>query len=108
MLIVMKAEATAADVDRVVQKIASLGFVAHPIPGSSRTAIGITGNKGEVLTEQFEALPGVAQAIRVSKPYKLVSTEVKAERTIVDVGGVKVGGGHFAVMAGPCAVENEA
>jgi 3-deoxy-7-phosphoheptulonate synthase len=108
MLIVMDATATAEDVRRVVQTVESLGLAAHPIPGTQRTAIGITGNRGAVEPAAFENLPGVAEVIPVSAPYKLVSREAKKENTVVSVGGVPVGGKHLAVVAGPCAVESEA
>lgn len=108
MLIVMDATATAEDVRRVVQTVESLGLAAHPIPGTQRTAIGITGNRGAVEPASFENLPGVAEVIPVSAPYKLVSREAKKENTVVSVGGVPVGGKHLAVVAGPCAIESEA
>lgn len=107
MLIVMRPEATAADVEQVAERIRSLGFQPHPIPGSNRTAIGITGNKGELAPDLFDMLPGVAMTIPVSQPFKLVSREVKPERTVVDVDGVAVGGNAVVIMAGPCAVESE-
>ena len=75
MLIVMKPQATEEDVRRVCEKIESMGFRAHPMPGAQRTAIGITGNPGPLEPEEFEVLSGVAEAIPVSKPYKLVSRE---------------------------------
>jgi 3-deoxy-7-phosphoheptulonate synthase len=108
MLIVMDAAATAEDVRRVVQTVESLGLAAHPIPGTQRTAIGITGNRGAVEPAAFENLPGVAEVIPVSAPYKLVSREAKKENTVVSVGGVPVGGKRLAVVAGPCAIESEA
>ena len=108
MLIVMDAAATAEDVRRVVDTVVGLGLQAHPIPGAQRTAIGITGNRGSVDTGSFENLPGVAEVIPVSAPYKLVSREAKRENTVVSVGGVPVGGERVAVVAGPCAVESEA
>jgi len=92
----------------VIEKIRELGFKPHAIPGQQRTAIGITGNPGPVPPEHFELLPGVAQAIPVSQPFKLVSAEIKPERTIVNVGGATIGGESLAVMAGPCSVESEA
>ncbi|HEY6146731.1 MAG TPA: 3-deoxy-7-phosphoheptulonate synthase, partial [Thermoanaerobaculia bacterium] len=107
MLIVMDAAATAEDVQRVVETVQGLGLAAHPIPGAQRTAIGITGNRGSVERGAFENLPGVAEVIPVSAPYKLVSREAKREDTIVSVGGVRVGGKEFVVVAGPCAVESE-
>ncbi len=105
MLIVMDAVATAEDVRRVVDTVQGLGLQAHPIPGTQRTAIGITGNRGTVDPGAFENLPGVLEVIPVSAPYKLVSREAKRENTIVSVGGVPVGGGRLAIVAGPCAVE---
>jgi 3-deoxy-7-phosphoheptulonate synthase len=107
MLIVMDAAASAEDVQRVVETVQGLGLSAHPIPGAQRTAIGITGNRGTVERGAFENLPGVAEVIPVSAPYKLVSREAKREDTVVSVGGVPVGGKAFVVVAGPCAVESE-
>ncbi len=106
MLIVMTAQATAEDIDRVRQKIELLGFRAHIMPGAQRTAIGITGNPGPVSSDEFEDLPGVAEAIRVTKPYKLVSREVKPENTVVHIKGVPVGGPELAFCGGPCSVED--
>jgi len=107
MLIVMDAAATAEDIERVVGTVQTLGLQAHPIPGAQRTAIGITGNRGAVDRAAFENLPGVAEVIPVSAPYKLVSREAKRENTVVSVGGVPVGGPRLAIVAGPCAVESE-
>lgn len=106
MLIVMTAQATAEDTDRVCRKIESLGFRAHVIPGAQKTAIGVTGNQGAIDPEEFEALPGVAEAIRVSKPYKLVSREMKPQNSVVRVHGVEVGGDRLAFCGGPCSVES--
>jgi 3-deoxy-7-phosphoheptulonate synthase len=106
MLIVMQKTATPQDLKRVVETIEAMGFKAHPIPGAVRTAVGITGNSGPLDPRTFEALPGVQEAIPVSKPYKLVSREWKAEDSVVQVGTAKVGGGHLAIMAGPCGVES--
>ncbi len=107
MLIVMDAAASPEDVRRVVETVQGLGLAAHPIPGSQRTAIGITGNRGTVEAGAFENLPGVAEVIPVSAPYKLVSRESKREDTVVSIRGVLVGGPHLAMVAGPCAVESE-
>jgi 3-deoxy-7-phosphoheptulonate synthase len=106
MLVVMKPTATDAQVDAVVEKIRSLGLLPHAIPGAQRTAIGITGNKGGLDPALFEGMPGVREAIRVSQPFKLVSREVKEEDTVLDVGGVEIGGRRVVVMAGPCSVES--
>ncbi len=102
----MKAQAGAGDIARVREKIEALGFQAHVIPGEQRTAIGITGNSGPVDPAEFEDLPGVAEAIRVSKAYKLVSRETKPENTVVTVNGVPVGSGVTVFCGGPCAVES--
>jgi 3-deoxy-7-phosphoheptulonate synthase len=107
MLIVMKPQASKAQIAAVVEKVHSLGLDAHEIPGAQRMAIGITGNRGALDAEAFASLPGVADAIRVSQPFKLVSREVKEEDTVIDVGGSCMGGPGLAIMAGPCSVESE-
>ena len=101
----MRALASEQDIANVCAKIQSLGFRPHVMPGAERTAIGITGNHGPVPPAEFEDLPGVAEAIPVSKPYKLVSREVKPDNTVVDVAGFAVGGGELTLCAGPCSVE---
>jgi 3-deoxy-7-phosphoheptulonate synthase len=108
MLIVMKAQATEDEVRAVCQKIESLGYRAHSIPGAQRTAIGITGNQGAVETGTFDEMPGVQEVIRVSKPYKLVSRDVKPDNTIIKFPGspVTIGEAGLAIIAGPCAIEN--
>src|SRR5882672_2812877 len=106
MLIVMKADATGGQVEAVVRVIEELGYRAHPMPGASRTAIGITGNQTAVDPSHFENLSGVADAIRVSKPYKLISLDLRPEKTIVRVGDATIGGDELAIIAGPCAIES--
>jgi 3-deoxy-7-phosphoheptulonate synthase len=110
MLVVMQAQATEEQIRGVCARIEQLGLKAHAIPGSLRTAIGITGNKGAVDLGILESLPGVAECIPVSKPYKLVSRELKPEDTIVRIatplGDVDIGGQHVAMIAGPCAIES--
>jgi len=110
MLIVMKPQATEEDIRRVCGKVEAMGYRAHPMPGAQRTAIGITGNQGALEAAEFEILPGVAEAIRVSKPYKLVSREVKSEDSLIRVGSgdtaVTFGGRELAIIAGPCAIES--
>src|SRR5918996_2063313 len=106
MLIVMKADATDGQVKAVVRVIEELGYRAHPMPGASRTAIGITGNQGAVDASHFENLPGVSEAVRVSKPYKLVTLDIRSEKTIVRVGDASIGGDELAIIAGPCAIES--
>jgi 3-deoxy-7-phosphoheptulonate synthase len=106
VLVVMRQDATPEEIEGVVRAVEVRGFRAHPIPGAHRTAIGITGNRGAVEAPVLESLPGVLEVIPVTHAYKLVSREVKAEDTVVDVGGVAVGGPGLVVVAGPCAVES--
>ncbi len=110
MLVVMQAHATEQQVRDVCQRIEALGLRAHPIPGSMRTAIGITGNSGAVDIGSLESMPGVIECIPVSKPYKLVSRDVKEEDTVIRIpapsGDVLIGGEAVALIAGPCAVES--
>ena len=108
MLIVMKADATDSQVETVVRVIEELGYKAHPMPGAMRTAIGITGNQSAVDPSHFETLAGVAEAIRVSKPYKLITLDIRPEKTIVRVGDATIGGDELAIIAGPCAIESRA
>jgi 3-deoxy-7-phosphoheptulonate synthase len=106
VLVVMRQDATEAEVRGVEAAIEARGFKAHSIPGAQRTAIGITGNKGAFEAPVFEALPGVLEVIPVSHAYKLVSREVKPDDTVVSIGGVSIGGETLAIVAGPCAVES--
>jgi 3-deoxy-7-phosphoheptulonate synthase len=106
MLVVMQQDADAEQIQAVVRAVEARGFKAHPIPGANRTAIGITGNRGALDAPIFESLPGVLEVIPVTHAYKLVSRETKHEDTVVDVGGVKVGGHELVLAAGPCAVES--
>jgi 3-deoxy-7-phosphoheptulonate synthase len=104
----MKAQATPEQIQAVCEHIVQLGFRAHPLPGAQRTAIGITGNKGEVDRGNLEELSGVAEVIRVSKPYKLASRDVKEEDTVISFPGTDaaIGGRNLAIVAGPCSVES--
>jgi len=106
MLIVMTAEAAQREIDGVVRAIESLGLRAHSMTSPTRTAIAVTGNKGAVDIGRFENLPGVAEAIRVTKPYKLTALDLRPERTIIDLAGAKIGDGSLAIIAGPCAIES--
>ncbi len=106
MLIVMKAGAAEQEVAAVVKVIELLGYRSHVMPGATRTAIGITGNQGAVDPARFENMAGVAEAIRVSKPYKLITLDLQPDKTIVRVGDATVGGSELGVIAGPCAIES--
>ena len=109
MLVVMQSQATDEQVRAVCERIESLGFKALPVPGAGRTAVCITGNSGAVDLGSLESMPGVIECIPVSKPYKLVSRDVKAENTVVRVptplGDVAFGGSEVAMVGGPCAIE---
>lgn len=104
----MKADATDAEVAEVVRVVEELGYRAHTLPGATRTAVAITGNQGSVDIARFENLPGVAEAIRISKPYKLTTLDLKPEKTVVRVGDASIGGDELAIIAGPCAIESRA
>ena len=106
MLIVMKSDATDSQIESVLRVIEQLGFKGHPMPGATRTAIGITGNQGAVDPSHFENLAGVAEAIRVSKPYKQITLDLRPEKTVVRVGDATIGGDELAIIAGPCAIES--
>ena len=108
MLVVMQSDATQVDIDRVCGTIKEMGYQAVPMPGGQRTAIGLVGNDGRVDDSRISALPGVAQVIHVSKPYKQVSREWRPDSTIVHLApGVSIGGTDVVVIAGPCSVESE-
>jgi 3-deoxy-7-phosphoheptulonate synthase len=108
MLVVMQHGATREQIDRVVRVIEEMGYQARAMPGSQRTAVGLVGNDGRVDSSRIEALPGVAQVIHVTKPYKQVSREWKHENTVVSIApGVSFGGREIQVIAGPCSVESE-
>ncbi|MEY2519647.1 MAG: 3-deoxy-7-phosphoheptulonate synthase [Verrucomicrobiota bacterium] len=104
----MKAGAADAEIADVVSLIEQLGYRPHVMPGATRTAIGITGNQGAVDPARFENMRGVAEAIRVSKPYKLITLDLRPDKTVVRVGDATIGGDELAIIAGPCAIENRA
>jgi 3-deoxy-7-phosphoheptulonate synthase len=106
MLVVMEKTATPEQIQSVVDVIQNRGYTARSIPGGDRVSIGILNNPGPVDPSLVVGLPGVKEAIRVTRPYKLVSREVKPVDTLVDVGGVPIGGAHLTIIAGPCAIES--
>jgi 3-deoxy-7-phosphoheptulonate synthase len=108
MLIVMRHGAPEEDIRRVSTTIEEMGYQARPMPGKQRTTVGLVGNDGRVDASRLAALPSVQEIIHVTKPYKQVSREWKAESTIIRLpGGLTVGGDEVVVMAGPCSVESE-
>lgn len=108
MIILMSQDHLPEHIDRVVGKIKTMGFTPHIIPGKNSVAIGITGNQGPIDTDEFASFPGVAESIKVTKPYKLAGREFSAEPMAITLKGhdVTFGEGHFVVMGGPCAVES--
>src|SRR5919108_2700972 len=108
MLVVMQHDATQEQIDRVIKVIEEMGYQGRPMPGAQRTTVGLVGNDGRVDGSRIEALPGVAEIIHVTKPYKQVSREWRAQNTVVTIApGVSFGGGSVQVIAGPCSVESE-
>lgn len=108
MLVVMQTHATQDQIDHVVRAIREMNLTPHPMPGATRTAIGITGNVGAVDPRTLEVLPGVSELIRVTKPFKLASREMHEADTFVKAAGAIIGPGTCTMIAGPCSVENEA
>ncbi|MEP6494185.1 MAG: 3-deoxy-7-phosphoheptulonate synthase [bacterium] len=108
MLVVMENHATKDQIDRVVKTIEEMGYSARPMPGETRTTVGLVGNDGRVDGSRIESLDGVAEVIHVSKPYKQVSREWKHDNTVVTIApGVSFGGTEIVIIAGPCSVESE-
>ncbi len=108
MLVVMQSQATPEQVERVLGEIRRMGLTPHPMPGATRTAVGITGNTAAVDARTLEVLPGVRELIRVTKPYKLASREMHPDDTVVETPQAAIGAGGFTIIAGPCSVEDEA
>jgi 3-deoxy-7-phosphoheptulonate synthase len=106
MLVVMRDHATAEEIQHVVDRLHEAGAEAHLSPGEVKTVIGVLGEREIIYSLELEGFPGVAEVIRVLKPFKLVSREFQSEDTVITVGGSQIGGGTFAVMAGPCSVES--
>jgi len=107
MIIVLRPEATEAQVNHIIEKVKKLGLTPHVSKGTERTIIGVIGPEDVLRVTPLEVFPGVERVMPVLAPYKLVSREFKAEDSIIDLGkGVKVGGKKVVVMAGPCAIEN--
>jgi len=107
VLVVMKRDATKDEIDAVVERIKEFGITPVPLPGAERTAIGTFGSTSRAAAEAVESLPGVAEVVPISRPFKLASREVIGEDTVVRIADVPVGHGHpLAVVAGPCAVES--
>lgn len=107
MILILKSDATDEQVDHVLERVEKLGLQAHLSRGTHRTIVGIIGDEDQLRAEPLMAIPGVKEVVPVLPPYKLASLEAHPQPSIVDVGGVKIGGGHLGMIAGPCAVESE-
>jgi 3-deoxy-7-phosphoheptulonate synthase len=107
MIIVLKLGADAATIKAVENRVKDLGYQTHLIEGVVRTVIAAVGDKDKEPLKSLQFMDGVENVMAVRQPYKLASRSTKPEDTIIDVDGVKIGGGHFAVFSGPCSVETE-
>jgi 3-deoxy-7-phosphoheptulonate synthase len=107
MLVVMESDATADQIETVIRRVRELNLTPHPLPGPTRTAIGITGNTAAIETSLFETLPGVKECIRVTKPFKLASREMHRHDTVIQLPQGTFGSGYFTIIAGPCSVESD-
>src|SRR5437660_7181094 len=107
MLVVMNSHATPEQIDEALAAVRRMNLTPHPLPGATRTAIGITGNISAVDPRSLEVLPGVLELLRVTKPYKLASREMHEADTFVRTPQTVIGPGTFTLIAGPCSVENE-
>jgi 3-deoxy-7-phosphoheptulonate synthase len=106
MIIVLKPDTTESQLEHVIERIHQLGFKPHVSKGEHRTIIGVIGDESKIQAEPLLAIAGVEQVLAIMKPFKLASREFHKKDTVVEVGKVKIGGGHLAMIAGPCAVEN--
>jgi 3-deoxy-7-phosphoheptulonate synthase len=107
MVVVVEQNATEKDIEGIIKVLHDFGFDVHRSTGVNQTVLGAIGVKPDFDTRQVEVLPGVAHAYRITEPYKLASRSFKSEKTILNIGGVEIGGDNIVVMAGPCSVENE-
>ncbi len=106
MIIILKPEVSEAQIAHVIERVEERGMQAHLSRGTFRTIIGIIGDEAQLDAVALHAIPGVQDVVRVLPPYKLASREAHPQSSVIDVGGVAVGGGQLALMAGPCAVES--
>ena len=106
MILVIRPDATLDQIEHVIERVRELGFTPHVSRGEARTIVGVIGDETKPQTENFSAIPGVEQVLRILKPFKLASREFHKADSVVYVGKVRIGGGSLAMIAGPCAVEN--
>src|ERR1700694_4462304 len=106
MIIVLRPNSTSAQIDHILERIEQLGFKPHLSRGELRTIIGVIGDENKLQAEPLAAIPGVEQVLPILKPFKLASREFKPADTVVNVAGVRIGGGSLSLIAGPCAAES--
>lgn len=107
MIVVMKPEATKEEIKDVMDKLTTLGFKTHPIYGEVKTVIGAIGDKRVLKSTSIAIMPGVEALVPIMKPYKLASRELRKDKTVIDINGVKIGGSEIIIIAGPCSVESK-
>jgi 3-deoxy-7-phosphoheptulonate synthase len=108
MIVILKPKTPEEQIDEVIAEVSKLGYTPHPIHGELQTVVAAIGDERTHHTlESLNVLPQVERVVRVQKRYKLVSRESQSADSVIDVDGVPIGGGHFALMAGPCSVESE-
>ncbi|MCP4886832.1 MAG: 3-deoxy-7-phosphoheptulonate synthase [Planctomycetaceae bacterium] len=106
MILILKSNASDDQVDHVLERVEALGLQHHLSRGTHRTIVGIIGDEEKLRAEPLRAIPGVASVIPVLPAYKLASRDAHPESSVIDVSGVKIGGGNLAMIAGPCSVED--
>src|SRR5437764_3314361 len=106
MIVVMKPGASQRQIDHIIERVEQLGLRSHVIVGTERTVVAALGEKRDGAKQALETGDGVEKVVPILAPYKMASTEVKKERTVVQVLGLKVGNGHVGIIAGPCSVES--
>src|SRR5256885_4433050 len=106
MIIVLRPDSTAEQIDHILERIRDLGFKPHLSRGEIRTIIGVIGDENKLQVEPLAAIPGVEQVLPILKPFKLASREFHAKDSVVEVGRTRIGGGYLAMIAGPCAIES--
>jgi 3-deoxy-7-phosphoheptulonate synthase len=107
MIIIMETEVAQEKVAHIIKHLEEKGLQPVPLVGTERTVIAVIGEERNLNVSRLEAIPGVRRVLRVAQPYKLVSRETQPESTIIEVNGVKIGGDHLAIFAGPCSIESE-
>lgn len=107
MIIIMSNNATDKEIKAVEQRLTDYGFKTHPIYGEMKTVIGAIGDKRRLTMDQLKLMSGVENVVPIMRPYKLAGRELKKDPTVIDVNGVRIGGSHLAVFAGPCAIESQ-